>query len=150
MAFTPKRLSAFVPKLTREAFGGRGFHRATVLTDWPAIVGPRVAARTCPEKIGRAGTLVVRAAGAFAVELQHMEPVLLERIATHFGYRAVTRLAIRQGPLPERPAEPPQPRPLSADEARALDDQVAAVPDDGLRAALASLGRAVRGLARRP
>ena len=35
-------------------------------------------------------------------------------------------------------------------EARALDDQVAAVPDDGLRAALASLGRAVRGLARRP
>ena len=95
------RLSQMVPKLTRAAFRNRGFHQASILTDWTDIVGVEMAAKSCPEKISRDGVLMLRVDGPIALEIQHLEPQLLERIATHFGYRAVVRIAIRQGPLPQ-------------------------------------------------
>ena len=61
----------------------RGFSGADVLTDWPAIVGPDMARHCLPEKLvhGRAmqgGTLHLRVAGAWATELQHLEPIVLD------------------------------------------------------------------------
>ena len=93
------RLSQMVPKLTRSVFRDRGFHQASILTNWTDIVGKALAAKSCPEKISREGVLILRVDGPVALELQHLEPQLLERIATHFGYRAVSRISIRQGPL---------------------------------------------------
>ncbi len=149
MARGPRRLGAVVPKITLAAFGKKGFAEARVLTNWSQIVGEELAARTCPEKIGRDGSLTVRAASGFALELQHLEPLVLERIATYFGYRAVTRLLIRQGPLPAPPpgaAAPPTP--LTGAQEEALADQVATATDPELRQALAGLGRARIGAAR--
>ncbi len=143
MASVPRRVSKFLPRLTRPAFGARGFHQATVLTDWPAIVGSRIAARSCPEKIAADGTLSVRVSGAFALELQHLEPVVLERIAAHFGYRAITRLAIRQGPLPDR-TDKGEPDPPVQTEEPGPDQRLEGFEDSGLRSALAALGRALR------
>ena len=94
------RLAQILPKITREAFRDRGFHQASVLTNWPDIVGSKLAARSCPEKISKGGVLTLRVEGPFALEFQHLEPHLLERIATHFGHKAITRISLRQGPMP--------------------------------------------------
>ena len=94
------RLVDLLPKITREAFRDRGFYQASILTNWPEIVGEEMASRSCPEKISKAGVLTVRVEGSFALEFQHIEPQLLERIATHFGHKAVSRIALRQGPMP--------------------------------------------------
>ncbi|HLB79449.1 MAG TPA: DciA family protein [Dongiaceae bacterium] len=150
---TMRALAAALPPLVRRAFGRRGFAAGGIVTDWAAVVGPEIAARSAPIKIAypqgqrRNGTLHVQVAGALALELQHLEPLVIERVNGYLGYGAVTRLKIRQGPLPSldagrRPAAPA--RPLDPAEEAALAGDVAAVPDEPLRRALAGLGRALR------
>ena len=138
------RLARAVSKVTRTAFGRQGFAEARVLTDWSAIVGPDLAADCLPESLSANGVLRIRVAGGRALELQHLEPQLLDRIATFFGYRAVHRISLVQGPLPPRPAPaPPQPRALEADEEETLAADLETTADPGLRRALDRLGRAV-------
>lgn len=146
----PRGLASSLARVTQAVFRRRGFTVAAVLTQWPAIVGDELARSSCPEKLsfppGSAGegTLHVRAADAIALELQHLAPVVLERVNTYFGYRAVARLAITQGPLPERHArERPPLRTLEPGEERSLDDALSGTADQGLKSALRGLGRAV-------
>lgn len=95
-----RRLAQILPKITREAFRDRGFYQASILTRWSDIVGKELALKSCPEKVSREGVLTLRVEGSFALEFQHMEPQLLERIATHFGHKAISRISLRQGPMP--------------------------------------------------
>ena len=86
---------------------------------------------------------MLRVEGPAAIEIQHLSAVILERVNRFFGWQAIGRLALRQAPLRRRAAKP---RPASPDpEAQA---RVAAtlpqIEDDGLRAALARLGAAVK------
>ncbi len=144
----PRALAAVLPKVTKPLFGARGFVEAGVLTDWPDIVGRPLADHTCPERLGVDGVLVVRVeSGGGALELRHLEPVVLERIAGYFGYRAVTRLVLVQGPLPPRPDERRRHRPrgLDAGEEAALRARLVDAGDSDLRSALERLGRAVIG-----
>ena len=137
-------------KATRAAFRRRGFAEARVLTRWPAIVGADLAACSCPERLsfppgqGTGGTLHLRVVGGFAIELQHLEPLVVERINTYFGFPAVARLALMQGPLPPPPrSRRGRGRPLRAAEEAALGESVADTADAELRAALHDLGRRV-------
>jgi hypothetical protein len=85
----------------------------------------------------------VRISGSLAIELQHLEPVIIDRINGYFGYGAVKRLKILQGPLPH-PAETPRSGvTVDPEVAAAVDSEVAPVGDDGLRQALAGFGRAL-------
>ena len=106
-----------------------------------------MAEHSCPEKVSYGGalgqaTLHVRVDGGFATELQHLEPVVLDRINTYFGYRAIGRLSMVQGPLPKPAAKAPA--------ARAGDTAGPAISieaqDGELRAALRDLDRARRGV----
>jgi len=151
--YGPRALAGTLRKIAKPLFGRRGFGDGAILTGWPAIVGTEIAAHSAPEKIVPArggedgGTLHLRIqSGSLATELQHLEPQVLERINTYFGYRAVGRLKLVQGPLPRR-AEPARrpPRPLTADEEKSLAADMETVTDADLRRALESLGRAVAG-----
>ncbi len=141
----PRAIAGEVERLTRPALGKRGFAEAAIIAEWATVVGPVLAAHTCPLKLvfqrGQRGDGVLHlrvANGAFATELQHLEPQLLERVNGHFGYRAVARLALSQGPLPRRPKpKPPQPPP--ADPA-VVERAVASVDDPEVKQALARLG----------
>ncbi|WP_096703172.1 DUF721 domain-containing protein [Magnetospirillum sp. 15-1] len=141
-------------RVTRPVFGRHGFAGGALVVDWPAIVGSAVASHTLPLSIKfppkerTEGTLVVKVdSGAFALEMQHLEPLILERINGYFGWKAVARLKLRQGPLPESttkakpaPAAPPQPdAPLPA------GDRLAQVEDPELREVLERLGRRLAG-----
>ena len=137
-------IAAMMPAALRRAFRERGFVEAAVLTEWPAIVGESLADRCCPERLGRDGTLRVRAQGAAAPELQHLAPQIVERVATFFGYRAATRIFILHGAPARRAARPrPAPRALKPAEEADIADRAARVEDDRLRAALERLGRMV-------
>ena len=83
----------------------RGLAEAKLLTEWPTIVGPALATRCHPIRLSSrsdrpGGMLVLHVAGAAALELQHSEPQILERINGYFGYGAVGRLRLIQAPLP--------------------------------------------------
>lgn len=137
-------------KVTRRVFGRNGFARAELLTNWPAIVGDALARHTIPEKLhyprgkGSGGTLWIRADGALGLELQHLEPVIISKINTQCGYRAVDKLRIVQGPVPARVMRPPRPRPaLEPEGASSLAAQLETTDDPELRAALERLGRGV-------
>ncbi len=128
----------------------RGFVHAEVLTQWQAIVGPELARFCCPEKIAGHGaprwggaTLRVRVDGGIAVELQHLEPQIVERINTYFGYAAVARLSFIQGPLPPAEAPRPRPRALSGTELKAIEARIRGTADARLSASLAALGRQI-------
>ncbi|MFQ5983987.1 MAG: DUF721 domain-containing protein [Alphaproteobacteria bacterium] len=141
-------VAAVLPAVTRKLLRERGFTEPGVITDWPAIIGKSLAEHTCPERLSRDGTLRVRVAGALATELKHLEPQIVERIATYYGYRAVTRLALVQGPLPPSGRRRTRTlRPLDEAEEEALAARLDGVSDPGLRRALHALGRAVYGSA---
>ena len=153
----PTALAASIAKVTGKAIRKRGLAAASVVTDWPRIVGEPLASNSLPERLtmprdgeidGRrsrsGGVLHLRVAGAWSIEVQHLEPVIVERINRYFGYRAVARLRILQGPLPLRDVPKATPRRVpDATELKSIDDQIAVVEDDDLRASLASLGRAM-------
>src|SRR5215468_12039692 len=106
---TLRALGATLPRLTKTVLAKRGSGFAAIVTEWAQIVGPELAAASVPERLtGSTGVLLLRVEGAAAVELQHLAPLLVERINTFLGRPAVTRLKLVRAPLP-RPPEPPAP-----------------------------------------
>lgn len=131
----------------------RGFAEASILADWPTIVGPALARRCQPVRVdytpGRrsGGTLLIQAAGGTAIELQHAAPQIIERVNNYFGFKPIRQLRFLQAPLPPPPPlrKPPARRPLWPEEEVALQRAVGEVGDEGLREALLALGRSLRG-----
>ena len=145
-------LSKCMGRLTKPMFGKRGLADGTIARDWPAIAGDAIAAHSQPEKItytGRertGGLLHLRIDNsAMATQLQHLEPQFLERINSHFGYKAVARLRFLHGPLPKAVLSPRQRKSnaLSAERLRQLSDTLLGIRDPELRQALKQLGRAL-------
>lgn len=131
----------------------RGLPEPALVKQWSAIVGETLAGQCAPQRLvrgpgGAGGTLHLGVSGPLALELQHLEPQLLERINGFFGFRAVARLSLHQvaPPPPKKPA-PPRPQP-TRQQAKALDARLRAIDDPTLRAALGRLGTSV--LARSP
>jgi hypothetical protein len=150
-------LAVTLPKVTRRTLGRHGLAEGGLVTDWAAVVGANIAERSLPLRLSftggerREGTLHVRVSGALALELQHLEPQILERINGYFGYRAVGRLRIHQGPVPGLPAtrRPPAVAPTAAVDAE-IGNLLSGVDDPDLREALRGLGRSLRTTVRKP
>ena len=139
-------LSTLIGKIAAKSFESRGLAATGIAAEWQAIVGEAMAACSWPERLGRDGTLRICVSGPVAVELQHLEPQILERIAAYYGYRAATRIAYvnrapssRPPPVSKRRA-PPQ---IDSESAVRVDFAVGSTRDGRLKEALASLGRAV-------
>ena len=143
------------PRLTDPLLRKRGFVEGRIVRDWPLIAGADLASACLPESLsfprGRrdGATLRLLAAPARALEIQHAMPQLIERVNAHFGWAAVARVAMRQGPLPARPK--PRLRAMAAltvAERAGIAEQVAPVADPDLRRRLAALGEAVQAAAK--
>lgn len=148
----PRSLADAIRKVTGPIFRKRGFVEQEMLTRWPVIVGEVVARNSQPERVrfpreGReGGTLFLKADGAFAIELQHLEPQILERINAYYGYRAVTKIAITQGPIIREPVTVKRtPKPLSADQCEAIDTATQDTHNPRLRDALKAVGTHIFG-----
>ena len=146
----PRGLAEIVDRTTLRRLAKQRTAQRELMTRWPAIVGEALARHTAPDKLtparasGQGATLRVRAESSVALQLQHSEPQVLERINSHFGYRAVNRLTIVQGPLPQHKRRQGRPLPpISPEQERAAAGAVAGVSDGELAAALQALGRRV-------
>lgn len=149
----PRPLADLINRCLGEAFARQGFASADIVTHWPDIVGPEIAAHAEPirQRWPRGGdeapepaTLVLRVEGPAAIEIQHLSGVIVERVNRFFGWRAIDRIAIRQAPLARRARS----RPARAPSAEATARVAAGLPDIAdadLRAALARLGAAIKG-----
>jgi hypothetical protein len=149
---TARPLSAVAAGLLAESFAKQGFASTELVTRWPDIVGPEIAAHAEPIKMQWArapqgsdsepATLVLRVEGPAAIEIQHLARVILERVNRFFGFPAVARLAIRQAPLRrrERPRRPAPDRQAAA----RIAENLPAIEDEDLRQALGRLGAAIK------
>ncbi len=146
-----------ISRLTKQAFGKRGFSDGAIITEWPSVIGEQLAELSEPERItypqGKraGGTLHLRiASGSIAVELQHLEPLLIERINSHFGYKAVEKIRLIQAPLskPVRKDADDDRQPLDENKRKQINQILGDVDDPEMHAALERLAQAV--LSRRP
>jgi hypothetical protein len=138
-----KRVGATVPGLIRPLAKARGTALASLLAEWPLIVGDELARVSLPEKL-TGTTLRLLVVSSAALVLQHDAPQIMARINAYYGRTAVSRLALVQGPLPIAPAPRPRSRPpLPAHRQAALKSATEGIADDRLKAALERLGRAI-------
>ena len=144
-------------RVTSASMRRRGFAEAAIVTRWPEIVGRPLSDHSRPFRIvfprgaRRGGTLHLTVSGAFAPEVQHLSPQIIERINGYFGYGAIGRLELHHGrveqkapvggPAPDDGAAPA--RPPDAE----LTATIANVEDQDLRAALTRLA-GVRAVSR--
>ena len=148
-----KPLSVLLSDVFSDAYAKQGFAARELVTRWATIVGPELSAHCEPLKMQwprpvegqppEPATLVLRVEGPMALEIQHSSDVILERVNRFFGWSAVGRLALRQGPLSRRDRPRPSPAP-NATEVEQIAQTLTSVEDDALRAALARLGAAIK------
>lgn len=152
-----RALGALIPRSTAKAFKGKGLAQADIATRWPEIVGEQLAQSSLPERLsyptGRnaGATLTIRVVSAFAPHVQHLAPLIIDKINTFYGHAAVARIALVQRPLPPRKARTTgATRPLTAGERAKIEARVAQVADENLRQDLAALGRELAARRRPP
>jgi hypothetical protein len=87
----------------------------------------------------------VRVESAFALDMQHLAPLVIERVNAHYGWRCVGRVVLKPGPVKRPPAPPPPAPALTEDERRRVTEAIGEVGEDALRDALERLGQAVVG-----
>jgi hypothetical protein len=144
-----RRIGQTVPDVAGKVLGKRGLAFGALITDWPSIIGHQLSLRTAPDKLSfprgkrEDATLHIRAMGAIALELQHLEPQIIERINSFFGYRAVARIKlVHAAPLQPVRARP-RARDLTMDEELSVVTGTATIEDEELRATLESFGRSL-------
>ena len=143
-------IAELVPQIGRTAFRKFGFIQSSVVMRWPEIVGRHHAQVCSPESIRfpmgekSEGTLHLVVLPAHAPLIQHVIPEIIARVNRFFGYRAVTKVRLRQGHVQPPRADdakpsPPSLRPVSME----LGDSLRDIGDPELRAVLQSLARSL-------
>ena len=147
-----KRTANLLTGQIRTASAAKGFAQSRLLTQWPEVAGPDVAAISRPVEVsyGRGGmgaTLTLLTTGAQAPMLEMQKEQLRDRDNAVYGYNAIARIRITQTaatgfaegqvafdrPKQTEPEAPPTPVP-------AATHMAARVEDGDLRAALELLG----------
>ena len=149
-----KPLAELIEGCIGPAFAAQGFASTDILAAWPDIVGERLARFCRPSKLEwprrkrktdeapDSGTLVVRVEGVFAIELQHLAPVVIQRINAHYGWACVGRIVLQQDRIgrPGRKTVPVTVDPVQRGE---VAQAVSRIEHEALRDALDRLGLAV-------
>ncbi|MEE2955808.1 MAG: DciA family protein [Pseudomonadota bacterium] len=110
----PRALAAVLPKVAEPTLRERGFAAAEIITHWLLILGPTLARQCIPERVSypksnqNERVLFIRTSGSAALEIQHQIPIIIERINTYFGFKAVTKISIVQSQLLIKPKIQPK------------------------------------------
>lgn len=139
----PRAAGELVDEVGGVAFRHFGFVQSAIVSRWADIVGERYAKVSSPESIrfpaGRksGGVLTLLVEGAHSPLLQHLSPLIIERVNRFFGYVAIDRVVFRQGRPPGQRPEPPRPqlRPVPKE----LGEGLRQIADPELRACLEAL-----------
>jgi len=139
----PRSAGDLVGEVGGQSFRRFGFVQSSIVSRWPEIVGQRYAKVSTPESIrfptgkkaGGALTLLVE--GAHAPLIQHLAPLIIERVNRFFGYAAINRVVFKQGRAPTQAprVKRPELRPVPKELGQGLRE----IADPELRACLESL-----------
>jgi hypothetical protein len=136
------------------AFRRFGFVQSAIVSRWAEIVGERYGRVSSPESIrfpaGRksGGVLTLLVEGAHSPLLQHLSPLIIERVNRFFGYPAIDRVVFRQGrPVRQRP-EPPRPQPVPVP--KELGEGLRQIADPELRTCLEALAGRIASTSGQP
>lgn len=148
-------VSQTILPLAKQFLGAKGFVEIDILTGWSTIVGEELAEFSLPQKIDfprgqkSNGTLHLSVlSGAFALEIQHREKYILEKINTHFGYQAVSKIKIIQDTnlatekLDKTADEKPEIK-ISREEENYINDLTSDLNNTELKKILVKLGKSV-------
>jgi hypothetical protein len=133
----------FVGDIGGQSFRRFGFVQSSIVSRWAEIVGERYARVSSPESIKfpagqkAGGVLTLLVEGAHAPLIQHLTPMIVDRVNRFFGHAAVNRVVFRQG-KPPLPAAPPRRLPLCP-VPKELGEGLREIADPELRACLESL-----------
>jgi hypothetical protein len=139
----PRSAGELVGGIGDPSFRRFGFVQGSIVSRWPEIVGERYAKVSSPESIrfpaGRktAGVLTLLVEGAHAPLIQHLTPMIVDRVNRFFGYAAINRIVFRQGKPPAAPARLQRPQLRAVP--KELGEGLREIADPELRACLESL-----------
>ncbi|HEY7006244.1 MAG TPA: DciA family protein [Sphingomicrobium sp.] len=139
----PRAAGELVGAVGDQSFRRFGFIQGSIVSRWAEIVGERYAKVSTPESIrfptGRkaGGALTLLVEGAHAPLMQHLTPMIVERVNRFYGYSAINRIVFKQGkpPAPAPKVVRPQLRPVPKE----LGEGLREIADPELRACLESL-----------
>jgi hypothetical protein len=139
----PRSAGELVGAAGDPSFRRFGFVQGSIVSRWAEIVGERYAKVSSPESIrfpaGKkaGGVLTLMVDGAHAPLIQHLTPMIVERVNRFFGHAAINRIVFRQGKPAAVPAKPARPdlRPVPKE----LGEGLREIADPELRACLESL-----------
>ena len=145
----PVRIDALVGDCLAKVIDRHGPGVAALVQAWTEIAGPELGRLTRPRRLRPArkgadgGVLEIRCEPAAALEVQHMAPVLAERVNGILGYWVVARLKVVQGTVMPPVASAPKPAPPSASYPPIDEARLQGVENEELRKSLAGLGRRI-------
>lgn len=91
----PRGLGAIVGELTTDLGWTPFLTESDVMSGWPEVVGPDVAARTSPQGLSDGTLLVLCESTAWATQLRLLSPEILTRLLAAFPDARVTALSFR-------------------------------------------------------
>jgi len=91
----PRGLGAIVGELTTDLGWTPFLTESDVMSGWPEVVGPDVAARTSPQGLTDGTLLVLCESTAWATQLRLLSPEILTRLLAAFPDARVTALSFR-------------------------------------------------------
>jgi hypothetical protein len=139
----PRAAGELVGDIGGQSFRRFGFVQGSIVSRWAEIVGERYAKVSSPESIrfpaGKkaSGVLTLLVNGAHAPLIQHLTPLIVDRVNRFFGYAAIDRVVFKQGKPPAAPPKTQRPnlRPVPKE----LGEGLREIADPELRACLESL-----------
>lgn len=151
----PRAAGDLVGDVGGQSFRRFGFVQGSIVSRWGEIVGERYAKVSSPESIrfptGKktGGVLTLLVDGAHAPLIQHLTPLIVERVNRFFGHAAINRIVFRQGKPPATAVPRPQ-RPDLRPVPKELGEGLREIADPELRACLESLAARIAATSGRP
>jgi hypothetical protein len=147
---TAKSLQDLLPSVLGPVLAEHGVATSQLVTHWQDIVGQEFGALTRPLRLNwlrqadggkpdqkTGATLILLVESAFALDVQHAIPLILERINAFYGFQAVVKIKLRQGQVKINKAIKNQI--LNNKEA----PEISGINEAPLRNALQKLGKAI-------
>ena len=146
-----KTIGTNVTKIVKPLISKRGFGNSEIINNWVNIVGNKLAQNIMPQKISYNsnsnldGVLLLRVnSSSVALEIQYVEKQIINKINTYFGFRAIGRIKIIQGPIPSPERKlTSKIRSIAKTDKIELERKLTSIKDPDLRVALAALGTAI-------
>lgn len=106
-----RTLSTLIDTVAKPHLKKGGYYFATLMLDWPKIVGDTISDNTIPLRLifpkgqGAGATLTLQVNPAAALMVGFQSGVIIEKIAAFYGKRLVSSITLNQSPIPIKTAQ---------------------------------------------